>query len=105
MNIKIKATNLDLTPSIETYVEVKIGSLKKFIKKPESLGEIKVEVEIARTTMHHHKGNVFHAEANIYLPKKMIRAEYDGSDIRTAVDKVKDRLKAEITKYRETVQL
>lgn len=103
MNLKIKATNLELTPSIETYVEEKIGSLDKFLRKLETLGEFKAEVEIARTTRHHQKGKVFYAEVNLHLPKRTLRAEHEDSDIRAAVDKVKDKLKAEIAKYKETI--
>lgn len=103
MKLTLKATNLELTPSIKTFVEDKIGSLDKFIKRYEEMSEIKCEVEIARSTKHHKKGNVFYAEVNLHLPKKTLRAEFEGTDVRSAIDKVKDKLKIEIGKYKETV--
>ena len=103
MKMLLKATSLELTPAIKTFIEDKIGSLEKFLKRFEALGEIKCEVEIARSTKHHRKGNVFHAEVNLYLPKKTLRAEFEGTDVRSAIDKVKDKLKTEIGKYKETV--
>ncbi len=101
MKTIIKANHLYLTPSISEYIEMKIGSLDKFIKRFEDKGDVKVEVEIARTTRHHRHGNVFYAEANLYLGKHTLRAEHYGEDIRIAVDKIKDKLKQEIKKYKE----
>lgn len=36
MKIDIKATNLDLTPAIREYIEIKIGSLSHFLKRFET---------------------------------------------------------------------
>lgn len=101
MIINIKATKLDLTPAIKEYIEIKIGSLDKFLKKFEIKSEVEVSVEIARTTRHHHKGDIFYAEANLRIGKTLLRAEDTDWDIRVAVDKVKDRLGQEIKKYKE----
>lgn len=103
MKINIKATKLDLTPAIKEYIEIKIGSVSHFIKRFESGGEAEISVEIARTTKHHHKGDVFYAEANLKLPKKTIRAEHSDFDIRVAIDNVKKILKEEVSKYKEKV--
>ena len=100
MQINIKATGLDLTPAIREYIENKIGSLDKFLKRFEAKGEVKTEIEIARATRHHRKGNVFYAEANLYLPKKIIRAEHSDWDARVAIDMVKDKLKRSISRMK-----
>ncbi len=101
MEINIKATNLDLTPSIREYVEEKIGSLDKFLKKFEKEGEIKILVEIARTTKHHKSGKVFYAEATFSLRKKVFRAENSNDDVRLAIGEVRNKLQQEIKKYKE----
>ena len=101
MKINIKATNLELTPSIIQYVNDKINSVDKFLKKFEERTEIEIFVEIARTTRHHHKGDVFRAEANMQLPGKILRADHEDWDIRVAIDKVKDKLQQEVKKYKE----
>lgn len=101
MKILIKATKLELTPAIYEYIENKIGSLSRFIKRFETQGEIKTEIEIARATKHHRHGSVFYAEANIHLPGKILRAEHFDWDIRVAIDNVKDKLRQEIKKYKE----
>jgi putative sigma-54 modulation protein len=100
MKISIKATNLDLTPSIKNYIEEKIFSTEKFLSKFENDSEVEVFFEIARTTKHHRKGDVFRAEANFELPGKILRADHEDWDIRVAIDKVKDKLQAEIKKHK-----
>lgn len=101
MKIDIKATNLELTPAIRAYIEEKIGSLERFLKRFETKSEIEVFIEIARTTKHHRHGNVLYAEAVIPLGKKILRAEHSDWDIRVAIDKIKDKLQQEIKKYKE----
>ena len=100
MRIVMKGTNVDLTPSIKAYVEGKIGSLDKLLAPFEKEGQIEVDVEIGRTTHHHHKGDVFRAEANIRLPGRVLRAEKVATDMRTAIDRTRNTLRLEIVKYR-----
>lgn len=102
MKITIKATRLDLTPSIKTYIQTKIGSLDKFLKSLEMRGDVEVWLEIGRTTAHHHKGNVFRAEADVRLPGRILRADYEDKNIRTAIDKIRNTLHSEIEKYKTT---
>ena len=100
MNIDIKSSGLDLTDSLKKYIDIRMNSLERYLRRydPESL---RIEFEVARTTRHHRHGNVFYAEANLVLPGKMLRATREASDIRVAVDKVKDILQREIEKHKE----
>lgn len=100
MKTHIKATQLDLTPSLQTYIEDKLVGLSKFIKKFEEEGVAEIWIEIARTTKHHHKGEVFMAEADLRLPSKVLRAVGIATDARAAIDDVKDKIKLEIEKYK-----
>ncbi len=104
MRINIKATGLELTPPLKEYIEEKIGGLGKYTSKLESEKalEIEVFVEVGRSTRHHHKGLVYYAEANFELPGGMLRASNEETDIRAAVDGLKDKLREEIIKYKET---
>lgn len=101
MQIDIKTKQLDLTPAIAEFIEEKIGSLSKFIQRFEEKGEAKASVEIARTTNHHHQGEVYYAEVNLNIDGVVLRAEQTDEDIRAAIDKVKDILKVEIQKHKE----
>ncbi len=104
MNLNIKSTNLELTPILKDYIEDKIGSLEKFLKKLEFKkgAEIKAFVEVARSTRHHHKGLVYYAEVDLEFPGGMLRAKDNNSDVRAAIDAVKDKLHQEILKFKET---
>ena len=94
MNIKIRATNFDITPAIESYVTSKISSLGKFLGQG---GDILCEIEIGRTTHHHKSGDIFRAEVNIRKPgAKQIFAFAEEVDLYTAVDVVRDELEREI---------
>ena len=103
MRIDINASKIDLTPSLKKYVNMKMGSLSRFVKRFEKEGELTVFFEVARATKHHKHGDVFYAEANLKLPGKLLRAESYNSDIRVAVDSVKTTLKQEIVKYKNTL--
>lgn len=114
MQINVKATNLELTPAISEYIEIKIGSLNRFLKRFEipkesklpagrAKAEAEIFIEIARATKHHKSGNIFYAEATLQLNKKVLRAEHSDWDIRVAIDKVKDKLQQEIKRYKEKI--
>ena len=107
MNIVIKATNLILTPGLQEYLEKKINSLSKLVKSGAD-EHIETRVELGRTTFHHKKGEVFFAEVNLSIGKHMLRARQETTDIHSAIDEVKDELKAELVKFkgkRETLFL
>ena len=97
MNISIKATHLDLTPSIKEYVEEKIGNLGKFITATEA----KVELE---RDQHHQSGLVFRAEVMLVVGGVLMRAEAGAEDIYAAVDIVIPKLKEQIGKFKDKKQ-
>lgn len=99
MKITIKTTNLRLTPAIKREVEEKIGNLDKFISNIN--GSVEGFVEVAVETRHHHKGNIFYAEANIKVPRKIIRAETRQKNLYQAVNELKYQLQGELKKYKE----
>ncbi len=99
MNINIKATSLELTLPLREYIETKMKNLEKFLKRLDEKGAVKMQIEIARTTQHHLKGDVYYAEANLSLPKEVLRAEAQNIDIRAAIDEIQAELKRQIEKY------
>jgi len=99
MDFKIKATQMELTPAIEAVVNKKIGGLTKYFNQI-----IRAEVEVGLTTRHHQTGDIFYAEANLAVPKKVIRAEALTDDLYKSINQVKDKLKIELIKYKETLR-
>ena len=101
MNITIKKT-LDVTAPLETYIEKKLMPLAKFVKAFDRDGVVELKLEVSRSSNHHRKGDeVFVARADLRLPGKVLRAEASASDIRKAIDVVRDMLHMEIEKYKE----
>jgi ribosomal subunit interface protein len=101
MNINLKASGFELTPAIRDNVSKKLQSVQKLLSKFDSGSEVKLDFEVAKTTRHHQKGDVFRAEANLLLPKKLIRAEAVEEELSAAIDKVKGILLEAVKKYKE----
>ncbi len=97
MNISIKGTNLDLTPSVKQYVKEKIGALEKYI------GAMEAKVELERDK-HHHSGLVFRAEVMLVVGGKIMRADAVGEDIYAAIDIVIPKMKEQIGKFKDKKQ-
>ncbi len=100
MKINIKTLNVDLTPSLNTYIEQKFQPLEKFLKRFEAEGEIRIALDLARTTRHHKHGDVFRASVGVRLEKKVLHAEEEADDARVAIDRARDTLRSEIEKYK-----
>jgi len=98
MKIDLKTKNFEITPSIKIYLQQKLDSLDKFLPNDEN---IFADVELAQTTKHHHKGDIFRAEVNLTMPGRLIRAVAEKWDLRVAIDAVKDELQREITMNKE----
>ena len=96
MTTSIKGTNIVLTVALKKYVNEKIFSLVRFF-----FGVTQARVELERTTKHHHKGEVWRAEANLYGPQHLFRAEATATDIYAAIDLMKDELKREFRTLKE----
>jgi len=98
MKINLKTKNFSLTQAIKIYLEEKLNSLDKFLPLDES---ISADIELAKTTKHHQKGDVFRAEVNLNVPGRLIRAAAEKWNLRVAIDAVKDELQREIKSNKE----
>ncbi len=90
---------MDLPQTIVNYIHDKLGSLDKLLKPLEEKDVVEARIEIARTTKHHQKGNVYRAECNLRLPGKLLRGEEQDWDLRLAIDRVRDQLQDQISDY------
>src|SRR6056297_1021487 len=97
MEIRIKATDLELTEEIKDYVQKKMDMLEKF------LGDVPVincDFEVELTIGDQNSGNIYRAEANIDVPGDLLRVDKTEQDLYKAIDKVKDHLEMVIKKYK-----
>lgn len=101
MRIEINAVRLELTEALKEYIESKIGSVERMIKKFEANGELIAFVEISKTTRHHKQGDIYYAEITMKLPQKTIRLEKTHEDMYGAIDEIKDLFKEEVSKLKE----
>jgi putative sigma-54 modulation protein len=99
MNINIKASHLEMTAAIKSYIEVKMSSIEKYLGK--SVQVINFDFEIDKSVGGQHKGDIFRAEANLQVPNEILRVEKTEPDLYKAIDKVKDHLELVIKKYKE----
>ena len=99
MKVTIKATNIDLTPELKRVIEEKIATLDKFI--PHINTPVEAFVEVAIETRHHKKGKIYYAEANIKVPREIIRSEAREENIYKAINTVKDELQVLLKKYKK----
>ena len=106
MKIIIKAKNLDLSADLQSFIEKKIGSIKKFINilkqdTPEGLKTLaEVFVEVEKETEHHKKGKIFFVKIQVVLPGKSLVASFKADDLFKAIIGVKDEMKSEIGRYK-----
>ncbi len=100
MKIIIKATNTKLSPSINQYIEEKIGGLDKFLKKYDP-NLIEARVEVGKTTRGQRRGDIFKAEVNLNINGYLIRVKETEGSLTAAVDLVKDELKRKIRRYKK----
>jgi putative sigma-54 modulation protein len=100
MKIIIKSTNIKLSPSINQYIEEKIGGLEKFLKKynPEL---VEARVEVGKITRGQRQGDIFKAEVNLSINGQLIRVERTEESLMAAIDLVKDELHREIRQRKD----
>ncbi len=95
----IKATNMELTDAIRTYVEEKVNAFEKLCEEFDPAATL--EVEVGKSTQHHAKGPFFRAEMMLRIPGKDLRAETEAEDLYEAVDQVKDQLRRQLADYKD----
>ena len=99
MQINIKAKNAKLTPESYEVINEEIGGLSKYFSNI-----IGADAEIGINSLHHNKGNIYKVVVNLSVPGKVLRASAETDDIERSVSQVKNKLKSELIKYKETHQ-
>jgi len=99
MRINIKATNFDLTAAIKSHVEEKFGALDKYFDNIQG-----VDIELGLITKGQQKGKIYFCEANVAVPKKLLRFRKEYDNMMKAVSDVKKGIQNEIQKYKEMLR-
>jgi ribosomal subunit interface protein len=93
MNTNIKTTNLSLTPAISAYIDKRLNKVGKIVGKDSAA---QCDVELARTTDHHQKGDIFRAEIHIVGSGKNLYASSEKEDLYSAIDEARDMVLREL---------
>ncbi len=93
MNINIKTTNITLTPSISEYTNKRLTKISEILAHDPT---VQCDVELARTTAHHNKGEIFKAEIHIVGVAKNAYASSEKGDLYSAIDGVRDEIMQEL---------
>ncbi|OGG47006.1 hypothetical protein A2671_00480 [Candidatus Kaiserbacteria bacterium RIFCSPHIGHO2_01_FULL_49_13] len=94
MEIKIKKTNVELTPDVAAYLDKKLEAFEKFIEPTDTTAIC--EVEIGKVTKHHQTGAVFFTEINLSVSGARFRAVAEEGTLTAAIDRAKDGLLLEL---------
>ena len=98
----LHAKNIELTPSIEVWVDQKMDTIAKLFKPDDQLTEARIE--IGKPSKHHQKGLVYYAEINLKIGGKLLRATTEHVDLRTAVDFARDEIERQIKKFKSKIR-
>lgn len=89
MKFNIHGKKLDVTDSIKSYIEEKIGRLDKYFENPD---------DIAATVLIKLRGNEQVVEVTINANKFVLRGEESNKDLYASIDKVSDKIERQIRK-------
>ena len=101
MQLNIKATQFVLTPSIEDLIRNKIVRTVERLTKRADPDSVQLAIEVAKTTHHHQKGEVWRAEAMLRVGGKTFRCEESGESLQEAIDLLEPSLAMELKKFKE----
>jgi ribosomal subunit interface protein len=98
MRLTIKATNIEHTNAIDTYLTKRMGELERVLDAKEK-SQI-ARLDIGKTSKHHKEGKeVFYAEVTFHIKKKDFRAVAKAGDLYVAIDKMKDTIVREVLRH------
>jgi ribosomal subunit interface protein len=103
MKINIKTTSISSSPAILEYVNKRLAKISKIVGDDPT---VMCDVELAKTTGHANKGDIFRAEVHIVGAGKNLYASSEKEDLYAAIDDVRDEILGELkTKKDKDVSL
>jgi ribosomal subunit interface protein len=90
MSRQFYGKNLEITESLQEYLNTKLDTLYKLTSEV-----LSCRVDISRDT-HHNKGDVFRVEINFNIPGKLLRVVELRPDAREAIDLTVNKLMGQL---------
>lgn len=100
MNVRIKATEYQITPKTEAYVYERIQTLEKLLGEHAALA--RVEVELGRDAGRpRHGANLYFAEIRVTYPgANPVYARNNSESVNAAIDDVKEEVEHQLRKQK-----
>ena len=95
MKFIIRGQKLEVTDSIKSYIEEKIGKLDKYFENPE---------ELTATVVVRVRGKEQIVEVTVPSKKVILRAEESNEDLYASIDLVSDKLERQIRKNKTKIR-
>jgi putative sigma-54 modulation protein len=98
MRLQVKGKNLEVSDSIRSYAEEKLGKLERQLADPT---QVELELSLERNPSISDKHV---AEATIWTKGPTLRAREASPDMKASIDQLVDKLERQVTRYREKRQ-
>ena len=89
MNLNVSGHHLEVTPALRSYVEAKLGRVKRHFDHV-------IDAHVILTTNK--------AEVTLHVPGKDLHCECEDGDLYAAIDLLADRLDRQVLKYKDKLQ-
>jgi putative sigma-54 modulation protein len=95
MRLQVKGRNVEISDSIRSYAEQKLGKLERLVKDPTRI-EVELHVEKNPSISNNHV-----AEATIFTKGPVLRARESSADMKASIDQLVDKLERQVKRYKE----
>ena len=93
MNLSVSGHHLEVTPALRSYVQEKIGRVKRHFDHV-------IDAHVILTANKVHQK----AEVTLHVPGKDLHCECEDGDLYAAIDLLADRLDRQVLKYKDKLQ-
>jgi len=101
MDVRIRATDFELTRTISDYTEEKLMSVRHLLGAGDT--PARCEVELGRMVGNQRRGDVWFAEINLHDARgQHFFAREEGESVNAAIDVVKDEILTQIRKHKQS---
>ncbi len=95
MRLQVKGRNVEVSDSIRSYAEQKLGKIGKQLTEPTEV-ELELSVERNRSIAASHV-----AEATIWTKGPTLRAREASGDMRSSIDQLAEKIQRQVREYRD----
>ncbi|HYZ20162.1 MAG TPA: ribosome-associated translation inhibitor RaiA [Gaiellaceae bacterium] len=95
MRLQVKGRNVEVSDSIRSYAEKKLGKLDRLVADPTRV-ELELAVERNPAVAANHV-----AEATVWTKGPVLRARESSADMKASIDQLVDKLERQVKRYRQ----